>query len=744
MSDASPMTTTSSGRRLTPPFPGLQGESKRRRKVRTCTECRRRKLACDQATPVCGRCLRAGHTAACQYYDDLTFIPMQTATPATEDSPEPAHFHNARAATDHSQTLSSATLATKVEQQHRRIAQLEEALNRMGENMDRLLVAQSETSTQEFPRRVSVPPASAHPAEPEPKSILLKGSSFKTRFYGVSFPESLIAHIPKLSNLSKEIVGNFPILLRLRQDVREIEGRTREMTPMRLPVEKTDLLALLPAQHETDQLVQLYLENFEYVYHVLHLPSFLSDYRKMWANLDDADAHLVALVLLMVAISQCLRKTGPWMYTGKRSAGKSLALSIIQLCEYWLGAQRQKRVTIFDFQIRILLCLARNVNGTQFKRSWIHVGTLLRYCMAAGLHKDPELLSEKKPTSMLEKEMRRRLWTAVLELELQTSFTRGMISAPLSPNYDYITPININDDDMTSATQSRPMSRPIREFTGISYLVVANMSLHLRMSVHSILNDEQQAVTFDMAKHYTEQLEAHLDEIPPWSEKAADVPRTLLLLSLCNTLLALHDRHIRQAATEVERKFSKTVIIDTVAKILNAQRRLLDSGCHAVQLLSQDHLRATLSACHTLSWTRPSSFSRIDDNLLDIADCIAMDTVEILTDKVERLGGGQQQLWIAVVASALVKIERTPADKATHMQQAVDRMTAVYYKILACQQPSAMAAPKMKLIQAVNGVSQPSSTLPPEMGGYGENALTLSDIETMPEWAFDEWSLELS
>lgn len=46
----------------------LGPDRKRRRKVLSCMDCRRRKVQCDRSVPVCGRCEKAGKP--CSYEDD--------------------------------------------------------------------------------------------------------------------------------------------------------------------------------------------------------------------------------------------------------------------------------------------------------------------------------------------------------------------------------------------------------------------------------------------------------------------------------------------------------------------------------------------------------------------------------------------------------------------------------------------------------------------------------------------------
>src|ERR1700760_257491 len=42
-------------------------EQKRKRRIFSCSECRRKKLRCDRVYPSCGRCQESSHTTSCVY-----------------------------------------------------------------------------------------------------------------------------------------------------------------------------------------------------------------------------------------------------------------------------------------------------------------------------------------------------------------------------------------------------------------------------------------------------------------------------------------------------------------------------------------------------------------------------------------------------------------------------------------------------------------------------------------------------
>lgn len=195
-------------------------------------------------------------------------------------------------------------------------------------------------------------------------------------------------------------------------------------------------------------------------------------------------------------------------------------------------------------------------------------------------------------------------------------------------------------------------------------------------------------------KRFTEEIEAHIQNIPDWTEETAVGPAALLSLNLRQYLLVLHDRQIRQADTTAERNFSRMMLIDTATKIIDTHRTLIDKGSHALQILCNDHLRAALSICHVASTVDLKADSAISQIIEHHADKVMDEVIQMLTDKVIRFGREQRLLWVAIAAHGFWKAKKNPGERAVYMQEAVDKVTGPYYKIMACQEegPVALAA----------------------------------------------------
>ncbi|GIZ47163.1 hypothetical protein CKM354_001026200 [Cercospora kikuchii] len=743
---------------------GLGGnERKRRRKVLSCYDCRRRKLQCDRAMPACGRCTKAGQASNCLYLEDSAEVPIReepTIPPASHKLP-PLYSHSTRPI---GATAPSGDLLSRLEYQDGRIKQLEAALAKAG----------------------GAPVGKAHiPLTPESlagggavdvaapvqdrETTLLRGRSFKTQFHGNTHPGALIARIPELQGFTRETFEQYPALARIKEDMCTLERRREHSGSTRNPVNDEALRAMLPTKAEADVLIELYLENYGSLYNVIHQPSFWSEYAEMWnEGVSNARPFFVALLLTMMAAAQCLTPDSPQLYNGNSSMPREKAINWVPSVEDWLAVQSQKHVAAIDFQLRVVLLIAKNAVARKYKRTWTDCGNVLRFCMAAGLHRTPDLI--RKPTSVLDKELRKRVWAAVTELELQAAFDRGMVSTPWSLQSDVPGPVHVHDDDLDQETQHLPALRKANDFTPTSYLCLASESYHLRSTLNTYLNNIRQSVSFDESKRFTDEIEYHIQNIPEWSTAPTSsiVARAMLEINLRQYILVLHDRQIRTAETKAERDFSRMILVETATKMVQTHQDLIPKGYFALELLCHDQLRAGISLCH-ISASNPRADDALSRAIDETASRLVPQCCEMLTDKVIRFGREQRQLWILLVANAYMKAKKDPERKAVWMQEAVDRITRPFYKIMACQAEGPVessAVARVEDRQQSVQVSQPpqqrrseverkhvddSMEYYPSGGNEGADVSITGDVQPTPNfgdlddfaaWTFEDWAFD--
>lgn len=705
-----------------PPDDSTRGDRKRKRKVLSCCTCRRRKLQCDRVLPTCGRCRTSGQPSSCIYSDDTTTTSVKSRQ--RDDPP--------------------ADIFQTVKHQKLRIQQLEAALARRSHSTPKDLPLRLKAPDYDYPPS----PVSAQQHELNVKindreTMLMRGKSFKTQFSGTTHPLGTIAHIPELNLFTKEALEKHPIFQHVKQDIALLEAQIKCADKGFVTLVDEELYRLLPPQADVDRAVQEYFNSYERIYHIMHAPSFWQAYQEMWQlGVERALPHVLVLVLLMISVVSCLAPRQPWTYVANSSSARERAIIITQACENWINRQSQKRVTAADFQIRVLLCLTKQTTARKVKRTWTEAGTLLRFCMSAGLHRNPELI--KKPTTALEKELRCRIWATVVDFELQASFDRGMISAPWLFQSDTPGPSNLKDEDIVSED---PPSCRRPEFTDSWYLFATNKTTALRSSLNSLLNNIRHVLTLEDVKQYTDDIEAHLERIPECTIPDYKEAHSLARLKLLQYLLALHNRFLRSETTHSESTFSAMIILETSRRIIDINQELHDHGKRAVQFLGYDLLRGALSIANVVSvQTTPHIISLASIGFTYAP--LVQQAIGMLTDKAARLGCEQRQLWVALAAHGFIKSRKDVSQRPLYMREAVDTITNVYYKMMECQEvgiPPIEGTGTLNRGEISRGIVDYLPTVPGEPAVSMTEAAAdpiLFDFDDFAAWTFEDWMFD--
>jgi hypothetical protein len=525
----------------------------------------------------------------------------------------------------------------------------------------------------------------------EREAPLLRGRDFQTQYLGTSHIGASVGSLSGLTEFSREAFNRFPALMKAREDLNSLKSRTEYIDFKYTGANDKDLLELLPPQRECTELVKVYFDNFGALYQVLHPPAFWEEFEGLWLADAVTRPHFIALVLCLTACARCLRPIQPWLYVAKSTVAREQSVAAICAVQTWVRRQSQKHVSAEDFQIRFLLILAKQVAAYKCKRTWVEAGQLLRFCMAAGLHRDPGML--RKSTSALEKELRKRVWASVTELELQAAFDSGMPSASWISHSDCPPPCHISDHDWQDDLDHMPTKRPLSEFNSISFLTLAAESIALRTAINTALNQMRQIITFEEVRTYTDEIDQLLRRIPEWSGRGGATSRAMLILNLRQFLLTLHERHMQQATSKSERNYSQMVAVQTAASMIDTHRSLTVQGYFALEALRTDYQRASLVLCAQ----RAATDSIIDYGLSTLINDLAARNVPVillmLTERVYRLGCDQRQLWMLSAVFGYSQSKHDPDERSQYMQNAVDRVLQTYYKIMACQDEASIKAP---------------------------------------------------
>ena len=244
-----------------------------------------------------------------------------------------------------------------------------------------------------------------------------------------------------------------------------------------------------PSRELADELVAAYFRTFESTYRILHIPSFQQEYERYWNDPETANSNYVVILMLVMAIGVCF-------YQGPEDEHhlRTFARRWTHTANSWLAPLDKGQLTLGYLQAQCLLVLSRQINSISADLMWITAGTLLRTAILMGLHREPSLFPK---LSVLQAEMRRRLWSTILELCVSTSLDTGLTPMISMDEFDTEPPSNIDDNEMDETTLHPPQSKDESILTQTSAQIILRRSLLLRFEVVRLINDSQREPSYD-------------------------------------------------------------------------------------------------------------------------------------------------------------------------------------------------------------------------------------------------------
>lgn len=272
------------------------------------------------------------------------------------------------------------------------------------------------------------------------------------------------------------LVAQIGILLRECKDVARSLKANR---PSRI-LSRTEFDLSFPVREVADIMVETYLQSFESAYRVLHVPTFRSEYQRCYENSGCIPTATRLRVLLVIAIGSSLSdrieestdfydRVCQWVYAA----------------QHWLSGPLEKdRLELGGIQIHCLTLTARQIFSVGGDLIWMSVGSLVHSAMQISLHRSARHLPAM---SVLQVELRKRLWASILELVLQSSLDSAMPPRISLDDFDQEPPSNINDDELDQSTTVL-RALPRETFTMTSMQLILLDSLPVRLRVLQLLN----------------------------------------------------------------------------------------------------------------------------------------------------------------------------------------------------------------------------------------------------------------
>lgn len=460
------------------------------------------------------------------------------------------------------------------------------------------------------------------------------------------------------------------------------------------------LEALLPSRDETDTLVSIYLDQFEQVHRIVHIPSFRRDYARFWIPSEPRNAAFTALVLAVMGISSCLGSQQPHKFEKLMSGSHANALRWVEAVDQWQQRQSQKHRRLVHYQIACLIYLAKRINTMKKKRFWKNAGAMTQDAISVGLHREPSHVSGK--ISPFNQEMRRRIWATIQSYDLQASFDHGLPSILCSLHYDVHPPRNLDDDEFDEDTKELPPSRPPTEYTFSSYQHISRRSLPLRLELSRVLTGPPEELDYDRVIRYTNEINQEIDSLPSWDVGGDADPAgegeggvlkkpllayTLLHIQLRQYIIPLHQPFLRLRRANSKYQYSEIIYYNAARDMVLLNDRLAQLGVRTLNFLREDSLTLMLNlASVTMLQPRGSTnmvMINSEHTLQLLQSCLGMKE-----DRILRCGNNEP--WgYSIMCAAFGLLEAHLGTRSPEAAKAAsaERFVNLHYKLLAGLDP---------------------------------------------------------
>ncbi|KAL7810959.1 N-terminal binuclear Zn cluster-containing/DNA binding domain-containing protein [Trichoderma aethiopicum] len=604
-----------------------QRSVKRPRPVKSCTECRKRKLRCDRLCP-CSQCQKSNRP--CRYAPDQDSANLSDGSDAEGAEPgRPAkrnYSHTALPALAASYGDAAAPRPAKASDPAS-LPLLEELSIRMARLEKQILVR----SPSRAEGGGGGSGGSIVAGAPETiRGLTVKRGATRTRYFGQNDPRVLLnlfddakAYIAR--NFRQEPFLSFEKLHKhLRSELSKSLTPITVFVDSMMPIQKR-MKDILPKKEVCDRLIAAYFDTSETQYRILHTPTFLEQYNQYWQGNPQPEQFLPQMLSVLAVASRFDTKSRGLGHQ-ERVEGVHIPTACA-LVRSWLDSLKGKQlVEIATLQVEVLLLFAQRMIIQRPQDSWNHLGFVVRMAMSMGLHRDP---SEFEPRmTPFQGEIRRRLWFTVLDMDLYMSLAANMPCLTRDGDYSCRPPRNIDDSELFPEMTELPPSRPLDQATDSQIQMYTIMTLPTRMKVAHMIN------RIDTIRDYQEVLDVggkldrfmeDINYIFPRHASLSDAQksrlwrdRVVLDMHVRRPLLALYRPFamgVPDAPAQISRAYLRScmVILNYLDDLDHSLPHFRDVSEMYLQMLRRDVVQASLSVCY---FVKPAVRPAADSALL--------------------------------------------------------------------------------------------------------------------------------
>lgn len=373
---------------------------------------------------------------------------------------------------------------------------------------------------------------------------------------------------------------------------------------------------MVPPRRVADQLIQHYFDTFDTTYRILHVPTFLQQYSHYWTKTKPTDMAFVAQLLAVMAAGSCFYVSSE---PADREAYQKPAMKWIMAVQSYISCTFvSPDVDLRMLQIQCLLLVARLGVASDGDVAWASSGSLIRSAVTMGLHRDPTRFRKKARPFWCE--LRRRLWTTIVELDLKISLDRGVPPSVDLDECDCDAPSNWDDADMFEEMEGSPAPPSTATMTRNFYQTLLSKTLPLRYRIARKINTLKFDLPYDDALRMGEELLRSVQNASVLFDDHASVlnsveaakhrfAQSLHMFTIRKFLLALHRPYSLSVVRLPKCSYSRKICLEGSLEILSLMELPLNPASvvypHITQLgngmFRDETFHAAITVCVELS-----------------------------------------------------------------------------------------------------------------------------------------------
>lgn len=236
---------------------------------------------------------------------------------------------------------------------------------------------------------------------------------------------------------------------------------------------RDEILAAVPPRPVVDRLMALHFDSYIITPYLIHGKKFLREYETFWEDPSATSIAWIGLMFSMLYIAAQLQtftidfpdgraESLNAEYLTMKDTFREKAVQCLILARYTTGGPYILETLITVLTGEYILLKDGATDG------WLLISMILHLAMRMGYHRDPDHFPG---ISLFEGEMRRRIWTTILQLDLGLSLEMGLPRSATDTHIDTKQPRNLRDCDFEEDTTEMPPPRPETEWTPVLPLI---------------------------------------------------------------------------------------------------------------------------------------------------------------------------------------------------------------------------------------------------------------------------------